>query len=245
MFWELFLAATIRAAGYRLWRKRQPDGPDLAFEFAENSVAWIEAVAPGPGDPERNPDYVPELPMDVVSEVPTNKIVLRITGALATKYHVIRNYRRSGQLGAHDPVVIAINGHHATNWRGDGHPSFIERACFGAGSLTLGINRQGQVVDRFLASQSTLRRSSGAVCKTTFFADRDEPRTEISAVVFGLNDIVNNTGVVGQRLGSELITVHNPFAANRLPLGFLGTGRSVTADFDALGAIVLTRHQHD
>lgn len=184
MFWELFLAATIRHAGYELRQKRQQSGPDLAFEMPDRGVVWIEAVAPGPGDRERNRDHVPELPTGVASEVPTEKIVLRITGALAAKYEAIRSYRASGQIGPRDPVVIAVNGHRAANWRGDSHPSLIERACFGAGPVTLEIDHRGKVANRFLAWQPTLQRSSGAVCATTFFADRDERRTEVSAVVF-------------------------------------------------------------
>ena len=90
MFWELFLATTITDAGYRLRQKRQPHGPDLAFEFGDGRVVWIEATAPGPGDSAQNPDYVPELPTGIASEVPTEKIVLRITGALAAKYVSIR-----------------------------------------------------------------------------------------------------------------------------------------------------------
>jgi hypothetical protein len=244
MFWELFLAAVIRAAGYRLRGKSQPTGPDLAFELPDRSVAWIEAVAPGPGNRERNADYVPELPSGVASKVPTDKIVLRITGALAAKYKAVRHYRASSQIGGLDPVVIAVNGHYAANWRSDSQPSFIERACFGAGALTLEIDRGGKVVDRFLAWQPTLQRSSGAFCETTFFANVEERRPEVSAVVFGLNDIVNNTGVTGERLGSELTTVHNPFAENPLPLGFLGVGCSITAEADAQGIIALMRHQH-
>lgn len=243
-FWELFLADVFRRNGATLVPKAQSEGPDLGIALPGNGRCWIEATAPSPGNSNSNRDRVPEMPFGVMSQVPTDKIVLRLSRALSTKYDKIIDYRSRGLIAQDDPVVIALNGQLAANWRGDTNPSFVERVCFGIGGLTLEVDRNGRVLARFLAHAPSVTRASGKAWSTAFFNEAGRPRPEVSAVLFAMNDVANNTLVRGEAPGSELILVHNPLARLPLPSGLLETGQSVRAEGDGVNLTDINRTWH-
>lgn len=240
-FWELFLAASLQSVGYQLLRKPRSEGPDLCIQLQDTRHAWIEAVSAEAGDPESNKDHVPEPPSGIASLVPHDKIVLRIVQVLSKKDKAISRYRDAGLIGPIDPIVIAINGWHATHWRSDSNPSYVERACLGVGGLVYEVDRGRGVVGRFLESRPSIQRESGAKRPTTFFADPDNARTHISAVMFATNQICGHTGLSDERLGSELLILHNPRAANPLPDDFPRVGRCLRVVTDQIGQAFVER----
>lgn len=240
-FWELFLAASLRSAAHDLIPKLESRGPDLGVVVQPGLNLSIEAASAEAGDPATNDDHVPELPPGIASRVPHDLIALRIVQALSRKDKAIARYRAQRLIGEFDPVVIAINGWEATNWRGDSNPSYVERACLGVGGFVYEVERRGGIVARFLESKRSIRRASGAERSTTFFADPENPRSHISAVIFATNQICGHTGLSGERLGSELVILHNPRAAKLLPDDFLRVGHSIRVVTDPDGRSFVER----
>ncbi len=94
----MYLALTLSERGFKLKRVRD-EGPEFYFEYNTRKV-WVEAVARGPGE---GKDRVPESRNG--DTVPTEKILLRFTNALAEKSN--KYYQAQKKKGS-SPLMISI-----------------------------------------------------------------------------------------------------------------------------------------
>jgi hypothetical protein len=108
VFWELYLAHTLKSSGISLQpqarTKQNQKGPDL---FAANPDVWIEAVMPERGD---GPDAMDLPPMGKVYDAPMDSFILRLRSAFETKAGKMTEYMRSGLIRPEQAAVIAISG---------------------------------------------------------------------------------------------------------------------------------------
>src|SRR5262245_36675789 len=103
-FWEMYLAVTLLEHGFSLQRYGD-EGPEF-YSNIQGRRVWFEAVAPRPG---LGADQVPQLVPGEFTEVPTEKILLRFTNALAEKKERYEDARSKGIIAPEDCYVLAIN----------------------------------------------------------------------------------------------------------------------------------------
>ena len=112
-WFEMYLAVSLLRAGLEI---RCPDSgaPDIHVQRRDGRGLWFEATAPTGGD-ESNPDRVvyPPTPRPgeppVAYNVPTERVILRVSGALHAKARQLRTYREQGIIGVEDQALVAIN----------------------------------------------------------------------------------------------------------------------------------------
>ena len=114
--WEMFIACALLDAGKSLQsrtdRPHKNGGyPDLCILDGEQRI-WIEAIAPGCGDP--GEDQIPEIvPLNEGGRAqlqPIRQIQLRIASALWTKSKKLRSYLSQGIVAETDVCLIAVGG---------------------------------------------------------------------------------------------------------------------------------------
>ena len=202
-FWEMYLAVTF------MERDLQPsplcgDGPEFSCQHNGQKI-WLEAVAPGPGDGE---DMVDEPELGVVNDVPTEKILLRFTNALAEKRKRYLEAREKGIIGAQDCYVLAVNSRgipHAPY--GNTLPFFIQ-AYLSIGAPTINLNQDTAEV--VYERREAIVKAKGGVVSTAAFLDPQY--SFVSAVLHSSVDCVNKLGV----LGEYFEVLHNPKAQRPL-----------------------------
>ncbi len=79
-FWEMYLCVTMIKRGFAI-EKSGNAGPEFSITINGRKF-WLEAIAPEAGTTE---DRVPELVMEQVNPVHTEKILMRYTAALKEK----------------------------------------------------------------------------------------------------------------------------------------------------------------
>ncbi len=213
-FWEMYLAATFLERGFALSRPRNA-GPEFCFTSGNQKI-WVEAVAPGPGI---GNDRVPELQMcselqmglEVASKVPTEKILLRYTNAIAVKRERYLAALEGGILDDSDSYVLAINSRgipHAPY--GNTLPFFVQ-ALLPFGPLTILIDPEtGKFGDPFYQLRESVAKAKGSPVSTASFLD---PQFAfVSAVLHSSVDCVN----CPSRLGGDFTILHNPSTSRAL-----------------------------
>ena len=216
-WWEMYVAGCLLQAGMplvpRSRRSHKNAGPDLQ---AETPMLWIEAVAATGGT---GADAVVEAPPGLVHDVPDEGVKLRILSAIAAKVRRLEDYVDKGIVSPTEPCVIAVNtGAVPSGWSEREVPRIV-RCLFPLGHEVIEISRHdGRVVGRRHAYQAAVSKVSGATVPTTGFETPEWSR--ISAVIQSSVDAFNGRS----KIGSDFVIVHNPHAANPLPLGFLKLG---------------------
>jgi hypothetical protein len=207
-FWEMYLAVTFLERGFDIFRAGNA-GPEFCFASGNRKI-WVEAVAPGPGT---GNDRVPELQIgmevEVASEVPTEKILLRYANAITVKRERYLAAVKSGILKESDGYVLAINSRripHAPY--GSTLPFFIQ-ALLPFGPLTILIDpRTRDIGDRFYRLRESVAKAEGSRVSTASFLD---PQFAfVSAVLHSSVDCVN----CPPTLGGEFTILHNPNASH-------------------------------
>jgi hypothetical protein len=165
-WFEMYLAVALLRTGLEV---RYPGGgaPDIQVQHKDGRVVWLEATAPTGGDPNAS-DSVVEPPRPgpgepgVAFHVPTEAVILRITGALGAKARQIQGYRDKKIVDPDDEVLVAVNvngvPHGATNAE-----SCALGALYGVGSQFVTLDREtGEVVESGYQHRPQLRRASGS-----------------------------------------------------------------------------------
>ncbi len=204
--WEMYLAVALLDHELRLSRVGNV-GPEFNFDFRGRKV-WVEAVAPGPGDgDDRVTECVPGKPFSV----PTEKILLRFTNALAEKRSRYLSARQKEIIGPDDLYLLAINSRgipHAPF--GNTLPFFVQ-AFLPLGDLTYVLDKKcRRISDSFYLRRDTVQKTRGATVATDCLLD--EKYSFVSAVLHSAADCVNGP----RTLGDDFEVLHNPTA--RLPL---------------------------
>lgn len=213
-FWEMYLACGLLDNGFFL-KENAGYGPDLHLKIDSNSY-WLECVVPEAGE---GGNTVPEMGSGRL-RVPECEILLRYTSAIDAKQKKYEKYLSQKVVAPGDPYIIAINGASIPFAHQEQSLPRIVKALYGIGDQYVSINpKAGGIFEEGHCIQPERQKMSGARISTTGFLDA---RYEgVSAVLFSLADPWN----LPARFGSDFILVHNAFAKNPLPLGWLGFGR--------------------
>lgn len=214
VFWEMHVAAGLIDAGATLVPrdKRTPrkEGPDI---LCTDPRMWVEAVIATAG---RGEDAVPEAPLGKVSSVPDDRMILRITQAIAYKRDRREEHVRRNWVAASDPYVVAVNAGALPSGRLELPLPRIVRAVFPFGHLTVSMNTQtAETSDSFYQHRPAIAKSAGTPIATTLF--EDPSYAGISAALYSVVDAFNPA----RSLNGSLVLVHNPIAAAPLDRGCL------------------------
>jgi hypothetical protein len=217
VFWELYLAHTLKRAGICLQpqprTKVNKKGPDL---FAANPDVWIEAVIAGMGT---GPDAMEYPPMGVVYDAPVKSFVLRLRNAIETKAVVMAKYIREGLIRPDQATVIGVSGAILPNAIGEGPVPRILQAVLGVGNPVVNIARRtGQIVSHEVEHRDEVAKRSGTMIKTDPFLD--PAYSHISAIIYSASCWVNHP----TPSGSDLTVIHNENANVKLHHGWLPIG---------------------
>ncbi len=142
-WFEMYLAVALLRTGLDI---RCPEGgaPDVRVQYRDGRVLWLEATAPTGGD-ESNPDHVAPFrrqpgETSAGGYVPTDRVTMRVSGALHEKANKLRLYRERGIIAPEDEAIIAINVNLIPH-------GFFDAERYGLGA-TYGVGPQYVVIDR-------------------------------------------------------------------------------------------------
>jgi hypothetical protein len=245
-WFEMYLAVSLLRSGLDI---QCPKGsaPDVRLKI-DNRTVWVEATAPSGGGPE-NPDRVvqpaarDEHGAPVAFRVPTEKVILRVRGALHDKAQKIEEYRRAGIIGEQVQAVIAINLHDIPHGFYDPE-KYALGTVYGQGDQYVVFDRDsGAVVHQGYQHRPTLVRSSGAQVNAAPFL---KPGMEhVSAALISAVDAAN----CPQRAGFDFLILPNPTASpayteSQIRLGMEWTLRP-GADPDSYAAFTIEHQRRD
>jgi len=204
-FWEMYLAVTFMERGLKPSRKGRGGGPEFSCSYKERKI-WVEAVAPGPGDSAA--DRVEEASTEGVTDLPEEKILLRLTQALAQKRERYLAALAKGIVSDQDCYVLGVNSKGIT--QAYGALPFFFKALLPIGDPLLRIRATAKITDSYYTLRETITKARGSPVSTTAFLD---PQFAfLSAVIHSRVDCLNRP----EELGEDFMVLHNPLAARPL-----------------------------
>lgn len=219
-FWEMYLCCSLLKLGFNISPSSgKRGGPDICIKYNSNNI-WVEAVTATGG---AGIDAMSEIDInEPISAfyVPEDRIILRLTNAIETKFKKYLKYLSDGIIRISDPYIIAINGRGIPlAYLTDDDHEYILKTVFPIGEYcaivdieTLEIKKAG-----FQYRQS-IKKVCGAPVSTDIFLDNKYDG--ISALLFSWVNPVNKP----LNLGDDFILIHNPLAKNPLSLGYIKIG---------------------
>jgi type I restriction enzyme S subunit len=225
-FWEMYLTVAFLDREFRL-QKHPGGGPEFGIDLAGRHY-WFDAIAPTSGE---GADAVPqpELGALVVSTVPQEQIILRLTSALNTKRVKWKRDLESGRVQQSDGYIVAINGRSIRHCMYGSDMPYIVKALYGFGNLAVGINpRTLEITDSQYLHRPVIPKVSGVQISSEPFAAGE--CKEISAVLYSNVDAAN----FPKALGGDFMVLHNPSAAVPLSRGALTFAREYWLDDENL-----------
>ncbi|MFD2265404.1 hypothetical protein ACFSM5_21050 [Lacibacterium aquatile] len=212
-FWEMYLGCTLLEAGRTLLpanqRQRAGGQPDLCVLEGERRI-WIEAIAPGGGDP--GPDQVVQ-PMNGVFTAPTRQTQLRLSSAFFTKAQKLARYLQQGVIAPDEPRIIAISGSRLGGVVFEVPLPPILNVLFPVGDAYITVNRlSGEVVNQGFHHSPVIERGQGEIPRTAFLVDNF---SHVSGVIWSSVGLGNMSRKV-----RPISYVHNPRAQVALPLSW-------------------------
>lgn len=214
-FWEMYLGCTLLDAGHTLLpvsdRRREGGQPDLCVLENERRT-WIEAIAPGLGEP--GPDrIVPPVPLNEGVElfaIPMREAQLRTSGAFWTKAQKIGSYLKAGVIAPEDRRIIAISGSRFGVYIPDAPLPLIMTTLFPISDPFIVIDRETEeVIEEGFHPAPAIPRAAGDIPRTAFL---DARFADISGVIWSQVAI----GALS-RDARPVTFVHNPLAQAAAP----------------------------
>lgn len=228
-FWEMYLIAALLEHGFpvipRKERKFQKKGPDIQVGCV---YAWIEAIAVSSGT---TSEAVPELNSETkfATNLPQDKIKLRLTTAIQKKYARYQAYLREGIVKQGEPFIIALNAALVPHLQiVELSVPWIVKAVFPIGHEVLRFSPDNRsILEQYHTCQNYAVKGDGIRIPTTFFQQAESKG--ISAILY------SNAHAFGyKRLGCDFKLVHNPQASVPLSRGFLKVGTEYWMEGDQL-----------
>jgi hypothetical protein len=208
-FWEMYLGCALLKRGFQLTRV---SSEGLEYYFTVNGrKIWVEAVAPGPGEGNaRVPEY---QATDEMSEVPVEKILLRITSVIDAKLKAYHAAVRKSLIKADEQFLLAINTRGIPDWPLAGEmPYFIKALLpFGHHSFVIG-NDANKAQAASHTYRSHILKSTSSPVSTTWFLE--QVATPMIAVLHSSVDCFNHCG---DSLGLDFDVLHNPRVESGFP----------------------------
>lgn len=197
-------------------------GPDLLLARAEQRV-WIEIVCPGPVDVPA--EWTHGAPG--VVHFPHEQILLRWTSAIMAKANRLlgtgqgsRGYLQSGIVGPTDAYVIAVNACRLrsgpfSSLMGISQFPFAVEAVFPVGPHQIRLAKETlDVVGGGHQYRTFVNNKNAAKVQLLTFTN---PAYSAVSAIWGVD--FNGGAAIGN--SEPAVVVHNPFAANPVPLRFL------------------------
>lgn len=199
-------------------------GPDFLITDGNRRI-WIEVICPEPsGIPK---DWI-EIQFDKGGSVPHNEILLRWTSAFKEKEQKLSGRPNSQSLGylaegivsTDDSYVIAINGCQLRHGpfsalTGISQFPYAAESVFPIGPYQIRIDRETlKSVGSGHQERFFIPKPNGATVPTHAFLD---PAYKMISAIWAVD--FNGCGAIGNHQPSAII--HNPCAANPIPVGFL------------------------
>jgi hypothetical protein len=221
-WFEMYLTVALLRAGIQL-ECPETGAPDIRAVI-DGRIVWIEATAPT-GGAESNPDRVVETrPTDpsqesVAYRVPTENVILRVSGALRDKSIKIREYRDESIIGPDDCALIAINICGIPHGFYD-PVKYALGATYGVGNQYVTIDpTTHQTVDSGWQYRAAIPRSSGSPVDVSPFL---RPGLEhVGGAIVGSLNSAN----CDHPIGRDFIQLPNQFATRPYPQGRIKMGR--------------------
>jgi hypothetical protein len=228
--WEMRVACAMMDAGHTLARPAQ-DAPDVLVTAPTR--VWVEATAAQEGS---GPDAARrvfslrrktkhgEIGLYTISH---DNIVMRITGALATKAASHSEYVKRGHVKPGEPFVVAISGGmiHESSEELDGLPLAV-RTVYGNGDFVMIVPiGEGKPYVEW-RPKPTISKRNGSPVSTRAFLDGVMPH--VSAMLFTSMATPNAPLQAATHHGEhwrDLILIHNPTATAPIPRGWIPVGR--------------------
>ncbi len=226
--WEALLYDHLSKLGFEFRSggvtKSGQRGPDFGIMYDDRTI-WIEAVTPSPQGIATEHLTAPQNGEFKVLSVPHEQMLLRWTSALRDKQDKLATYLKEEVISPKDCTVIAINGRRLSYWEpfdvGISQLPFAFEAVFPVGPIAVPIRRED--------------RTAGAAAHTMRFSIRKPNGADVPTANF-LDPAYANVGAVlgctqGSLLngGLSLSVVHNPLAAEPVPVGILGATKEYVA----------------
>lgn len=191
-------------------------GPDFLLHTKNRNI-WIEVICP---EPTKIPKSWLEIQPNIASKLPHNEILQRWTSAIKEKKEKLEGWLSKEVVSNSDVYVIAVNGCQMRHgpflslYGISGFPYAIE-AVFGIGPRQLIIDKKThKIVRSKYQERFTVLNLNNAQVRTDSFLDPSNKMiSAIWAVDFNASKIVNNQ--------EASVLIHNPYATNPLPRGFL------------------------
>lgn len=223
--WEMYLACVFLKNRFQLPKKTKKEGPDICLLGYPEKI-WIEAIAPGSGT---GADAVPGYKHGVAFSTPEDKILLRFTHAIKTKYDQYQEGLKKGIINENEPYIIAVNGGGVCHSVPEKEVPYIVRSLFPYGNQVIVFDKKSRKpVDSFHEYRDTINKINGEPVQTNFFEDRTY--SGISAVIYSYSNVV----IHPKKIGIEIHFVRNPLAENKLPHGIFRFGREWWVENDEL-----------
>jgi hypothetical protein len=229
-WFEMYMGATLRDTGLEVAGSKNSQGPDFCVTAAGRQI-YIEAIAPGAGDP-NNADHVPEpanIDADgniVASLLPHTPIALRLAWAFHKKAGVYNRYRLNGYIPKDATCIIAINLWSIPHAWTDAQ-SFWSRALYGVGNQYVVLDQQGNLTGQGHEHHELLYGADGAAAEVTPLLNGNQ--SDISGVIGSAANAGNPT----RPLGDDFVLMPHAMSQWPYPPGFITRGLELKL---ALGA---------
>jgi len=217
--WEMYVANVLLKNGLQILS--QNEGPD----FIVDRNIYLECIAPTKGDT-RKPDSVPLMhvatnPREMIAQdVPTDKMILRITQAFREKALAQYNsWKDKKWFDLKKPFVIAINTGDLEHVEDPNMPNVL-KALFGFQFLQINIKTGATS----FSYRDLLNKTNHAPVAVNIFLDSNF--SFVSGVLFSSDLVLNHP----ENIGDDCIFVNNPFADNQVDESFIRPFKSWTAN---------------
>lgn len=215
-FWELYLGYTFLCLNYHLLKKIKDEGPDFIIDLGMYSV-YIEATVPNIGKKLEGKNILENLEEGFV---PDEGIVIRLRGAIEDKFQKYITYKEKGLIPENSPYIIAINGRKISFQFHEDESLNILKAVYALGPPSVILNKNTDSIEVKILQQEFVEKGKNreTIFTNLFLGNKYEG---ISGILFSYCHICN----IPEIIGSDLIFIHNLYARNPLPLGWLHIGQ--------------------
>lgn len=234
---EILLGHELLEAGLLLTPSHE--GPDFLIPY-QNRKIWIEVICPRP---EGIPSEWLMGTSGVAISMPHEAMLLRWTAAIKEKAEKLlgnsvsgtKGYIKKGIVGTNDIYVVAVNarllrGPNFASVTGISQFPFAAEAVFAIGPYAVNISRDTlEIVSSGHQHRPMVKKPNGAQVPAYTFLDLAfRPLSAIWAVDIDESWVIGNA--------KSMAVIHNPEAANPLPLHLLPSHDEYVATLDGIDA---------
>ncbi|MBM4055237.1 MAG: hypothetical protein FJ264_11340 [Planctomycetes bacterium] len=221
---EMYFAASLMERSKIDVTHPSDEGADF---YLKNLDCWAEVVTATDGK-EGNPNTIPQPKFNEVQSYPEEQLVLRLSSVFCDKAKKLKEEDiKKGRIDENQPIIICISGGWLTE-RLPMHPEggypVIAKTLLPIGDFVLWINTKTNTITsheyKYREGMSKKTNAGQKMISTDFFLNAEF--NHINAVVYSWANAANP--IERSKWGCDFYTVHNPFAKNKLPLGFIRCG---------------------